>query len=214
MTQRHTKMSTEQLDPTKEFVNETRNLVSGTIDKAIDTTGQLAANQKLHLKIQKVFQFIRNRQWASTFRPLTEFFSPMEFSRPKPNKIWKRLECNLQHFFTNYVLMIIIIFSFSILTKPWLFFGILIIAYIWTMVASRDSITVGPIKLDGNRKFGALCLFTVCAMLLLGFHEIIFISLGIGSILCSAHAIFHNIPDCMLDDENDFAVLGSNLLNV
>jgi len=190
----------QQNDPSIEGANETKNNnVNGEVRQATIN--------------QKISQFITNRKWLNSFRSLPEFLSPVQFSLPKLNEIWNRLEYNVPHFLTNYILIILIIMSFTILTKPWLFCGILIIGYIWTLASSRDSITIGSFKVENNRKFGVLCLLTVGAMLFLGFHETIMVSFAIGSILSSIHAIFHKIPDNIVDEENDFDILGNNVLN-
>merc|ERR1719461_2386737 len=68
-------------------------------------------------------------------------------------------------------------------------------AYLWFMAARQDTIKIGKFKLEGNRKFGALCIFTVMAMLLLGFHETIFVTTAISSAVVFLHAIFHKVPD-------------------
>ena len=110
--------------------------------------------------------------------------------------------------------MSLMIFSFTILTSPWLFFGMMAIGYLWFMAAKQDTLSIGKFKLEGNRKFGALCIFTVVAMLLLGFHETIFVTTAVSSSIVFLHAIFHKVPDAMNEVEDDLILLGSNIEHV
>eukprot|EP01083_Nonionella_stella_P017514 48997_1 len=189
--------------------------ISGTINSAIDHTGSLATNKKVLTRLKNSVKFVQERKWLATCRGIPEFLSPTEFTRPKPNKLWQRLSANTQYFFTNYVAFSFAIFSFTILTDPWLFFGMLCIGYLWFMAAKQQKISVGKFTLEGNRKFGALCIITVIVMILLGFHQTILITASISSALVFAHAVFHKVPDSMNElVEDDLILLGSNLDNV
>merc|ERR1719445_55307 len=193
---------------------ENESLITGTIKSAMDTTGNFATNKNVINRIRESVVMIRERKWSATCRGILEFLSPTEFSKPDAKVVWKRLSMNTQYFLTNYVATGLIIFSFTILTSPWLFFGMLMIGYLWFMAARQESIKIGKFRLQGNRKFGALCIFTVIAMLLLGFHQTIFVTTAISSATVFLHAIFHKVPDAMNEVEDDLILLGSNIDNV
>ena len=89
------------------------------------------------------------------------------------------------------------------------------IGYLWFMASRQQSIKIASFELEGNKKFGALCILTVIVMLLLGFHETIFITVAISSALVFTHAVFHKVPDSMNElVEEDIILLGGNLDNV
>merc|ERR1740129_1889419 len=202
------------IDSSTASTTENESLITGTIKSAMDTTGNFATNKNVINRIRESVVMVRQRKWSATCRGIPEFLSPTEFTKPQPNMIWKRLSLNTQYFLTNYVATSLIIFSFTILTSPWLFFGMLCIGYLWFMAAKQDTIAIGKFKLEGNRKFGALCIFTVVAMLLLGFHQTIFVTTAISSATVFLHAIFHKVPDAMNEVEDDLILLGSNIDNV
>jgi len=193
----------------------TNNLISGTINNAMETTGSLATNKNFLKRIKQSLTFVQERKWMATFRGIPEFLSPTEFARPTSKNLFKRLSLNTTYFFTNYVAFSVLIFSFTILTSPWLFFGMLVIAYLWFWASKQSQISIGSFKLEGNKKFGALSIVTVVFMLLLGFHETLLVTLGVSSALVFVHALFHKVPDSMneLLDE-DVVLLGGNLPDV
>ena len=55
-------------DPTKEMTQNTSNLVTGTIDRAIDKTAEITTNSTVRERVNRWFQFLQNRQWKSSFR--------------------------------------------------------------------------------------------------------------------------------------------------
>eukprot|EP00262_Sarcandra_glabra_P007257 TRINITY_DN1993_c4_g1_i2.p1 TRINITY_DN1993_c4_g1~~TRINITY_DN1993_c4_g1_i2.p1 ORF type:complete len:210 (+),score=0.94 TRINITY_DN1993_c4_g1_i2:219-848(+) len=60
---------------------------------------------------------LREVDWSSPPRPLTEFFS--RFTIPRSSSKWNsRLKCNLYYYRTNYFLMIIFILGLGFLRKP------------------------------------------------------------------------------------------------
>ena len=125
----------------------------------------------------------------------------------------RRLQLNTQYFFTNYAAFTCLLFSFTILTDPWLFFGMLLIGYMWMYAAKQPKI----LNLEGKKKMGAMCLITIILLIMLGFHETILYTLAMGSGLTFVHAITHKIPDAMNDvmgDDEDIILLGSGLDNV
>ena len=89
------------------------------------------------------------------------------------------------------------------------------IGYLWYMASRQQTLSIGRFRLEGNKKFGALCILTVVVMLLLGFHQTIFVTMAISSALIFTHAVFHKVPDSMNElVEDDLILLGGNLDNV
>ena len=89
------------------------------------------------------------------------------------------------------------------------------IGYLWYIASKQQTLKIGRFKLEGNKKFGALCILTVILLLLLGFHQTIFITVAISGIIVFTHSVFHKVPDSMnelIDD--DVILLGANLDNV
>merc|ERR1719273_2045517 len=186
-------------DMTSNVSNAAGSIIKGTIDSAVEQTGSIATNKNVVARVQNTFKFVSERKWMATFRGIPEFISPTEFCRPPPNQIMRRLQLNTQYFFTNYAAFACLLFSFTILTDPWLFFGMLLIGYGWMYAAKQPRL----FNLEGKKKFGAMCLITTILLILLGFHETILYTLALGSGLTFVHAIMHKIPDAMEDYEND-----------
>ena len=89
------------------------------------------------------------------------------------------------------------------------------IGYLWYIASKQPTIKIGKFTLEGNRKFGALCILTVILLLLLGFHQTIFLTAAISGVIVFAHAVFHKVPDSMNElIEDDLILLGGNLDNV
>ncbi|XP_042510307.1 PRA1 family protein A1-like [Macadamia integrifolia] len=66
---------------------------------------------------EDLFDALREVDWSSPPRPLTEFFS--RFTVPRSYTKWNsRLKCNLYYYRTNYFLMIIFILGLGFLRRP------------------------------------------------------------------------------------------------
>eukprot|EP00483_Globobulimina_turgida_P002048 UN02050 len=88
----------------------------------------------------------------------------------------------------------------------------IVIGYLWFIASKQQKISIGKFSCEGNRKFGALCIITVIVMVLLGFHETMFVTAAISSALVFTHAVFHKVPDALHElVEDDLILLGSNL---
>lgn len=87
-------------------------IINGTIDAATS----IVTNRTYRQKLRHYLKVIQSRKWLATFRGIPEFLSPTEFSRPSTTKIWKRLSCNIQYFFTN-CLVFYSIFSFENISR-------------------------------------------------------------------------------------------------
>lgn len=60
---------------------------------------------------------LREVEWSSPPRPVTEFFS--RFTVPRSYSKWSsRLKCNLYYYRTNYFLMIVLVLGIGFLRKP------------------------------------------------------------------------------------------------
>merc|ERR550525_153580 len=195
-------------DMTQNVSSAAGNILKGTIDSAVEQTGSIATNKNVVARVKDTFKFIHERKWMATFRGIPEFVSPSEFCRPPPNQIMRRLQLNTQYFFTNYVAFSCLLFSFTILTNPWLFLGMLVIGYLWMYAAKQPTL----FNLEGKKKFGAMCLITLILLILLGFHQTILYTVALSSGLSFVHAIMHKIPDAMNDvlgDDEDIILLGA-----
>eukprot|EP01084_Bolivina_argentea_P100402 180295_1 len=196
-------------DKTQTAVDTTTDMISSGSAVFIDSAGSVVTNKSMLNRLKGGYKFIQQRKWMATCRGIPEFVSPTEFCRPKSGEIWKRLRANTEYFFTNYMACSLLIFSFTILTDPWLFFGMLGIGYLWFIAAKQEKLSIGKFSLSGNKKFGVLCIITVVVMILLGFHETIFVTIAISSALVFAHAVMHKMPDSANDVlEDDLILLG------
>jgi len=61
----------------------------------------------------------------STLRPATEFFNHRQISRPADmNQATERISYNTRHFAGNYIIVVIILAIYAVLTNLWLLFAI------------------------------------------------------------------------------------------
>ncbi|ETN98907.1 hypothetical protein RFI_38580 [Reticulomyxa filosa] len=78
----------------------------------------------------------------------------------------------------------------------------LLIGYMWYWATSKESLKIWTIELSGNGKFTTLVVVTAILLLLLGFHQLILISLAIASskkfIVIKKNYTFQNFLNIML----------------
>ncbi len=55
-------------DPSQAVVEETSELMTGTIDSAVETTANITSDRGIRKKVQNAINFVKNRKWTSTLR--------------------------------------------------------------------------------------------------------------------------------------------------
>jgi len=160
-------------------------LISKMVDEL--TTPETQANLKGFL------DKLRARSWTKTFRSFPVFGSPSQFSLPRTTvEAGTRLEMNSSYFFTNYVLLCIIVFTYAILSRPLVLLLGAVMGYVWNYALNRDFISIGSYSVRGKGK--VLILGSVTAVVVLLFAgATLFMAFGVCSTLVLFHAILHQV---------------------
>lgn len=167
---------------------------------------------------------LKERKWVETLRPVDSFVQPANFRRPRNGRcssspaaprasaypllhrpppvaeMTNRVELNLLHFASNYVLITLFIFTVAVLSKPALVFVFGLVAALWWFVLRTDEVRVGQVVLKEQRKMMAAGALT-SALLFLFAGTTLFMIIGFSVTLTLAHAALHRTPD-IVDDEN------------
>lgn len=161
----------------------------------------------------KIFKFvskIRERQWFKTFRSPIEFCSTGNFARPASRENFvERMRVNSQYFFTNYVILCIVILSYSIISSPMLLVCFAAFIWMWLYAQNHEEIrlfTVIPVR--GRVKYGLLTTLTVLVTLYMAGSTISFYA-GICLIVILLHMMFHSSVNP--EDLEEFEMLPSDL---
>lgn len=134
-----------------------------------------------------------------SMRAWTEFFNTNQFKTPANVKAGaRRLVFNVEHYQTNYYIVVIILSIYCIITTPTLLFVLLAISAGCYLVSIKNR--ENPIKIMGRQiplTQQYIAVFCLCAPLLLmvGAGSAIFWILGASVFVIFLHALFHQIPD-------------------
>lgn len=96
---------------------------------------------------------VKSRKWLATIRPVSSFAGQSLFSKPRSTaEAMARLEANLPHFLSNYLMLVAVIVVITLLSQPsLLILGVLLGAF-WAVLARRESIQIGAVTLEGRGK--------------------------------------------------------------
>lgn len=105
----------------------------------------------------------RSRSWS-------EFANTSQMSRPEPSEIVERVKENLEYYAFNYLVILLVMSAFTILTSPLAFLGgmFIVLAYFYLFFLNPDSFKIAGISLDNNAKAAAILLFSLVVLWLTG----------------------------------------------
>lgn len=174
---------------------------------------QLSADGDAKWKILSFYSHLRERKWFNTFRSPIEFCSSTNFSRPAGrDDIMQRVRTNSHYFFTNYILLAVLLLSYSIISKPSLVICIGIFAWMWMYANNNEEIRLfGRIALKGRIKFGILTCLTAFVFIWLAGGTIVF-TISLAMLIVALHTIFHSSVNP--EDVEDFDLLPTDIASM
>jgi len=150
---------------------------------------------------------VKDVDWWSTFRSLTEFLAPSAFKKPtSKGQIFARLSNNIPYYCTNYLMVWCVLLLFTVLTSPYLFLTMGLITYGWMWAQRQESIGCGSLALTGKTK--AIFVSSLAALSVL-----FFAGSSIAWIVCLTgfiafiHASFHSLKDGDYDEVDTTSIV-------
>lgn len=133
----------------------------------------------------------------SNLRPLGDFFDLKRVSKPANfGEVQSRVSYNLSHFSSNYAVVILMFFIYTLLTNLLLLFVIVfVIGGLWGIgkLEGRD-LEVGPIKATTSQLWTALLVISVPLGLYSGPFSAMLWLIGASSVTILGHASFLDKP--------------------
>jgi len=116
----------------------------------------------------------RSRAWG-------DFFNTAQMNKPAPGEVMERVKENLEHYAFNYLVILLILSGFTVLTSPFTFLGGLFIAaaYAYLFLLNPEPIKIAGMPVDNNAKAGLITASSVAVLWLTGagaaFSSLIFV---------------------------------------
>ncbi|CAF0806525.1 unnamed protein product [Adineta ricciae] len=152
----------------------------------------LANLQKIN--VQELYT--RQRQ---SLRPWFEFFNTAKFKTPKNVATGtKRLVANIEHYQTNYVIVIIILSIYCVITTPSLLFVLLAMAagcYVVNVKNREKQLVLMGRQIPLTQQYVAVLCLCIPLLVMVGAGAAIFWILGASVFVIALHAIFHQSPN-------------------
>merc|ERR1711916_348992 len=107
------------------------------------------------------------------------------------NELSERVSGNYSYFLTNYVIILLFMLAYSILTRPFLLIFLLAFCYFWLVVSKKEQINItDTIKIKGKVKYSIFITIALTLWILLAGNIIATVFL-IFSVFVVFHMIFH-----------------------
>lgn len=152
------------------------------------STGRAANNSLLVL-----VEWPRNR--LEKMAPWTGFIDLKQFSAPKDGADARtRLGANLPFYFSNYLVIGLVISAYSLLTNPLvLIVGVLVgLAGLWTAQLSPvDSIALGPVTLERKQILWVWLVVSGTVLWYASAFSVLFWCIGVTAVVVGMHAVAH-----------------------
>ncbi|CAF1119650.1 unnamed protein product [Rotaria sordida] len=140
--------------------------------------------------------YTRQRQ---SLRPWFEFFNTAKFKPPgNIGTATRRLITNVEHFQTNYVIIIIILSIYCVVTTPSLLFVLLAMVagcYLVSIKNREKQITLMGRQIPLPHQYLAVICLCIPLLIIVGAGSAIFWILGASVFVIALHAIFHQTPN-------------------
>ena len=131
--------------------------------------------------------------FKDNLQPWGTFFNPAQFSKPSPVEVIHRVQANLEHFASNYLVVLFVIFFGALLSTPGFLVSMIVIVAIWAYLFSIKTLVISGHEISNLQKNATMAAVTFLVLLVFAWNAIL-ICLGIFSICFAIHAIFHNLP--------------------
>lgn len=152
----------------------------------------LLDNFNVKKQLFQLFILLKDRRWIATVRSPVSFFHMKEFGLPSSrNDLQTRITSNSNYFLTNYVILLLLMLSYSILTRPYLLIFMALVVYLWLVVVKKGDIHITEnVKIGGKMKYALFFSLTALFWLLLA-GKIIAVVFSTFFVLVLAHVVFH-----------------------
>ncbi|CAF1256885.1 unnamed protein product [Adineta steineri] len=138
-------------------------------------------------------------QQRQSLRPWLDFFNTNQFKPPANIKAGaRRLVFNVEHFQTNYFIVIIILSIYCIITTPALLFILLAMGagcYLVSLKNRESPLTIMNHQIAISQQYLAVFCLCVPLLLMVGAGSAIFWILGASVFVIFLHALFHQTPN-------------------
>lgn len=143
--------------------------------------------------------------FRDNLQPWSSFLNPSSFCSPEPNEIITRVQGNLEYFASNYIVMFLIIFIGSLLSKPYFLLCMIFISSAWIYLHSMNKLVIQGFEVETIHKNLVMLGVSSIALLIFAWNAI-FISALVFTIFGLAHAVFHVLPSPNFELEPEVTV--------
>ncbi|CAF1234007.1 unnamed protein product [Rotaria sordida] len=156
------------------------------------STWTLSNLQKLNVSELYTRQYQSLRSWA-------EFFNTGQFKTPANIKAGgRRILLNIEHFQTNYVMVIILLSIYCIITTPALLFVLLAMGagcYLVSLKNRESQLVIMGRQIPITQQYLAVMCLCIPLLVMVGAGSAIFWILGASVFVIFLHALFHQTPN-------------------
>lgn len=105
----------------------------------------------------------RSRSWS-------DFFNTSQMNRPAPSEVMERVKENLEHYAFNYLVILLVLSAFTILTSPFTFLGGLFVAaaYAYLFLLNPEPLKIAGMDVGNNAKAGIVMFVAIATLWLTG----------------------------------------------
>ncbi len=105
----------------------------------------------------------RSRSWS-------DFFNTAQMNRPAPSEVMERVKENLEHYAFNYLVILLVLSAFTVLTSPFTFLGGLFVAaaYAYLFLLNPEPLKIAGMDVGNNAKAGIVMFVAVATLWLTG----------------------------------------------
>lgn len=143
----------------------------------------------------------------SKTQPWGEFFNTKQFAMPQPSEVPDRVKENVQHYAFNYLVILLLLSFFFVLTKPLSLISVVIVGlgyYVLFMASPDTPVKIGPLELDTSVKKGSvLAVGGIILFWITGAVATLMSLVGTVAILGGVHALMRK-PASEPDFESGF----------
>lgn len=131
----------------------------------------------------------RARSWS-------DFFNTAQMNKPAPAEMMERIKENLEHYAFNYLVILLVLSAFTILTSPFTFLGGLFVAaaYAYLFLLNPEPIMIAGLPVDNNAKAAIITFASLAVLWLTGAGAAFTSLIVVVGIIALGHAAVRKPP--------------------